>query len=79
LQAGHIRPSSLQFSSPAFLIPKADPKALPRWVNDFRKLNANTVPDRHPLLCIDRILGDCAKGKIWGKMDMTDSFFQSRM
>lgn len=79
LQAGCIRPSSSQFSSPAFLVPKSDPTALPRWVNNFRKLNVNTVPDRHPLPCIDSILSDCAKGNIWGKMDMTDSFFQSRM
>lgn len=39
----------------------------------------NTVPDCHPLPRIDDILAACAKGKIWGKMDMTDSFFQSRM
>jgi hypothetical protein len=79
LDAGRIRPSSSQFAFPAFLIPKSDPKALPRWVNDFRMLNANTVPDRFPLKRIDEILGDCGKGKIWGKIDMTDSFFQTRL
>jgi hypothetical protein len=26
---------------------------------------------------IDDILADCAKGKIWGKIDMTNSFFQT--
>lgn len=78
LAAGRIRRSSSEFSSAAFLVPKADPTALPRWVNDYRALNANTVPDRHPLPRIEDILADCAKGKVFGKMDMTDSFFQTR-
>ena len=52
---------------------------LPRWVNDYRKINANTVTDTYPLPRIDDILADCAKGKIWGKIDMTNSFFQTRM
>jgi hypothetical protein len=50
---------------------------LPRWVNDYQALNANTVPDNHPLPCIDKILRDCAKGKIFGKIDMTNLFFQT--
>jgi hypothetical protein len=28
---------------------------------------------------VDDILADCAKGKIWSKMDMTNSFFQTRV
>jgi len=35
--------------------------------------------DSHPLPCIDDILNDCAKGKIWGTIDMTNSFFQTCM
>jgi len=77
--AGRLRPSSSPFVSPAFLIPKKDPTALPRWVNDYRALNANTVPDNHPLPRVDEILRDCAKGKIFGKIDMTNSFFQTRI
>ncbi|KAJ3990946.1 hypothetical protein F5050DRAFT_1538315, partial [Lentinula boryana] len=68
LDAGRIRPSNSQYSSPVFLVPKADPTVLPHWVNDFRLLNANTIPDRHPLPRIDDIIASCAKGKIWGKM-----------
>lgn len=77
--AGRLRPSSSPFVSPAFLIPKKDPTALPRWVNDYRALNANTIPDNHPLPRINEILRDCAKGKIFGKIDMTNSFFQTRI
>jgi hypothetical protein len=28
---------------------QSDPTVLPRWVNDYRELNANTVLDSHPL------------------------------
>ena len=33
--AGRIRPSSSPYTSPSFIIPKADPTVLPRWVNDY--------------------------------------------
>jgi len=66
-------------ASPAFLVPKSDTMVLPRWVNDYRALNTNTVTDSHPLPRVDDILADCAKGKIWSKMDMTNSFFQTRV
>ncbi|PSR72195.1 hypothetical protein PHLCEN_2v11934 [Hermanssonia centrifuga] len=79
LAAGRIRPSSSPHASPAFLIPKADPVVLPRWVNDYRKLNANTVPDVHPLPSIAEILSDCGKGQFFAKIDMTNSFFQTRV
>lgn len=75
LDAGRIRPSSSPHASPAFIILKADPSILPRWVNDYQQLNRNTISDSHPLPRIDDILNDCAKGKIWGTIDMTNSFF----
>ena len=84
LKAGRIRPSSSEHSSPAFCVPKyrngvPDMTVPPRWVNDYRELNANTIKDNFPLPRIDDILADCAKGKIFGKMDMTNSFFQTRV
>lgn len=79
LEAGRMRPSDSPYASPCFLIPKSDPTAAPRWVNDYRVLNDNTVPDRHPLPTINEILSDCARGKIFGKLDMTNSFFQTRV
>jgi Reverse transcriptase (RNA-dependent DNA polymerase) len=77
LAAGRIRESSSSYASPAFIIPKADLTVLPRWVNDYRQLNTNTVPDHYSLPRVDSILSDCAKGKIWFKLDMTNSFFQT--
>ena len=79
LKNGIIQHSSSSFASPAFIIPKADPNVLPRWVNDYRQLNDNTITDSHPLPRIDDILNDCAKGKYWAILDMTNSFFQTRM
>ena len=35
--------------------------------------------DSFPIPRIDDILADCAKGKIWVTIDMTNSFFQTRM
>ena len=79
LDSGFIRPSSSTFMSPSFIIPKSDPKVLPRWVCNYRQLNANIVPDNFSLPCVNDIFSDCAKGKIWATIDMTDSFFQTRM
>ena len=79
IAAGRLWLSSSSHASPVFIIPKADPTVLLHWINDYRQLNSNTVPDNHPLPRIDEILQDCAKGKIFGKMDMTNSFFQTHV
>ncbi|KIM63173.1 hypothetical protein SCLCIDRAFT_81257, partial [Scleroderma citrinum Foug A] len=79
IDAGHLHPSNSPHSSPAFIIPKADPTALPRWVNDFHKLNLNTVPDNHLLPKIEEISRDCTKGRIFTKIDMTYTFFQTKV
>jgi len=77
LAAGQIRPSSSPYSSPSFIIPKANPSVLPHWVVDYQCLNKITIPDAFSLPHINNILADCAKGKIWGKIDMTNLFFQT--
>ena len=64
LAARRIRESSSEYCLPSFLIPKADQMVLPRWVNDYRALNDNTVPNHYPLPRIETILFDCAKGSI---------------
>lgn len=79
LDTSFIQPSSSSYMSPSFIIPKADPTALLRWVCDYRQFNANTVLDNFTLPRVDDILADCAKGKIWVTIDMNDSFFQTHM
>lgn len=79
LDAGRIRPSSVAAGSGAFIIPKADPTALPRWVNDYRQLNMNTITDCFPIPRVNEILADCATGFYFATIDMMNSFFQTRM
>ena len=79
LESGRIRPSEAPAGSGAFIIPKADPSVLPRWVNDFRQLNSNTITDCYPLPRISEILTDCGGAKFFASIDMTNSFFQTRM
>ena len=79
LAADCIQPSSSPFASPAFIMPKTNPTALPHWVNDYQQLNTNTVIDSHPLPWVDDILNDCAKGKFFSTIDITNSYFQMRM
>ena len=43
LDSGFIRCSLSAFASPSFIIPKVDKNILPRWVCDYRQLNANMV------------------------------------
>jgi len=79
LSQGFIRPSHSQFVSPSFIVPKSDPSALPRWVCDYRVLNSNTLPDNYPMPKISEILSNCGRGKIWSKIDLTDSYFQTQV
>jgi len=79
LSQGFIRPSNSQFASPSFLVPKSDPKALPRWVCNYRRINENTIPDNYPMPKISEILSDCAREKFFCKIDLKDSYFQTRM
>ena len=79
LSQGFIRPSTSRFASPSFLVPKSDPKVLPRWVCDYRRINENTVPDNYPMPKVSEILSDCARGKFFCKIDLKDSYFQTRV
>ena len=76
---GQICPSNSSSASPLFLVLKSDAAVLPRWVNDYHVLNSNMVLDSYPLPHVDDILADCAKGRIWSHLDMTNSFFQTQV
>ncbi|GAA5973503.1 hypothetical protein JCM21900_002203 [Sporobolomyces salmonicolor] len=77
LAAGRLRPSTSPFAAAAFVVPKKDTTANPRWVNDYRGLNSNTIKDRTPLPIPDIVLADAALARFWGKIDMTNVFFQT--
>ena len=79
VKAGRLRPAvHPEYISPAFVKPKADKKSL-RFLCDYRGLNALTIKDRTPLPRIDEILNDCARGRYFAKIDMTNAFYQTRM
>jgi hypothetical protein len=77
LDAGRIRLSKSNSTLPAFVIPKKDLTVLPRLVIDYCALKANTIKDKFPLPKIDNILDLAGAAKYWGKIDMTNSFFQT--
>ena len=84
LDSGRLRPSSSEYSSPSFCVPKyrngvPDHTIEPRWVNDFREINGNTIRDSYPLPIINDILAACGSGKYFAKIDMTNSFLQTRV
>ncbi|GAA5828210.1 hypothetical protein JCM3770_003260 [Rhodotorula araucariae] len=79
LVAGRLRPSTSPYASAVFVVPKRDLTADPRWVNVYRSFNANTVKDWTLLPLPDVVLADAACAKVWGKIHMTNAFFQTPM
>ena len=85
LAAGVIRPSNSPFSSPLMLVKKAnaDPtKPLLeqyRVVNDFRKLNANTIKDSYPMRNIYDLIEQVAASKVATVIDLRSAFFVQQL
>ena|SRR5579859_2701013 len=61
------------------MIAKSDPNAMPRVIHDYRALNTNTVKDHTPLPHQDDILRAAATGKVWGKFDLPNAYYQIAM
>ncbi|SGZ16663.1 BQ5605_C020g09054 [Microbotryum silenes-dioicae] len=83
LKDGATKPNLKEFASPAFVIPKKgmdkDPSIQPCMVCDHRVLNKGMVRDCTPLPLPDEILSVCSNAQFWGKINMTNSFFQTKM
>ncbi|GAA5833756.1 hypothetical protein JCM3766R1_000088 [Sporobolomyces carnicolor] len=77
--ASRLRLSQSPYALPSFIQPKKDPLADPQWLNNYRHLNENTVPDLTPLPLPDEILSTTATTQFWGKIDMSDAFFKTLM
>ena len=81
LEAGVIRSSNSPFSSPLMLVKKAGADSSKpvmeqyRVVNDFRKLNANTVRDSYPMQNIYQLIDQVAAAKVATVIDLRSAFF----
>src|SRR6267154_4907624 len=68
LTKGFIRPSKSPYPSPTFLIEKKN--ATYRVVQDYRTLNKNTVPDKHPLPLIADLINQLSGKSLFTKFDI---------
>ena len=68
LKTGQIRPSKSPYASPFFFTSKKDGKLRP--VQDYRRLNAITVPNKMPLPLIKEVIDRLHGAKIFSKMDV---------
>lgn len=74
VQNGFAVPSSSPWSSPCLLDAKSD--GSPRFCTDFRKVNAVTVPDAHPLPLIDDCIDEVGPATYVSKLDMLKGYWQ---
>ena len=74
LKQGVIEPSTSEWSSVLFAVPKGESKSDFRWVNDFRGLNAVTVKDSYPLPSIQDNMNRLCGSTIFSVMDSKGAF-----
>ena len=74
-QNGFVVPSSSPWSSPCLLDTKSD--GSPRFCTDFRKVNAVTLPDAHPLPLIDDWIDEIHPANFVSKLDMLKGYWQA--
>ena len=74
LYHGVIRPSSSQWASPLHLLTKKNGTL--RSSGDYRKLNAQTVPDRYPIPRIEDILQRLHGNSVFSRIDLERAYHQ---
>lgn len=74
VQNGFAVPSSSPWSSPCLLDIKSD--GSPRFCTDYRKVNAVTVPDAHPLPLIDDCVDEVGSASFVTKLDLLKGYWQ---
>jgi len=74
VEAGLVVPVRSAYASPVVLVKKPDGSF--RFTCDYRKLNAQTIPDRHPLPRIDDLLAQLGGNQFFTCLDLSSGFFQ---
>ncbi|GFU51597.1 hypothetical protein TNCV_82281 [Trichonephila clavipes] len=69
-----IRPSKSQWASPLHLVNKKDGTLRP--CGDYRRLNAQTIPDRYPIPRIEDFNHILKDKKIFSKIDLVKAYYQ---
>ena len=77
LDAGVVRPSNSRWCNAVVLVRKKDGSL--RFCINFRRLNALTVKDSHPLPCICETLGSLAGAAHYSTFDLNSGFWQVPM
>jgi hypothetical protein len=77
LKVGVIQKSNSKYNCPIFLVPKKDSGAF-RIVQDFRKLNANTMEDKYSMRDVTECIAEIgrAESSIFSTLDLTSGFWQ---
>lgn len=74
LKHGFARPSSSPWSLPCLVAAKPD--GMPRFLTDFRKVNAVTVPNSYPIPRMDDCIDDVGNAKFVNKLDLLKGCLQ---
>lgn len=76
-EAGIIRPSCSEYSSPVVLVDKKDGSK--RLCVNYKKLNAKTVRDRYPLPIIEDLIVRLKESLVFSTLDLENGFFHVKI